>query len=167
MSFGENRKIHGKHKFLVDSDKFGFAAFQKMSELSVEAAKIEYWEGGAIIPIKDLGRLTFSDVTLERGTSADFDFHNWFLEAADATKGRGGNGLVSPLYKTDVFGVSQLDRNDDILFEWTFIGASPMKYVAGDWDNTVDEVVIEQIVVTYDYFLTPDAPLQLVTSLFA
>ena len=87
MSFGENRKIHQKAKFLVSSDKFGFAAFQKMSELSVEAAKIEYHEGGAIIPIKDLGRLTFSDVTLERGTSSDFDLHNWFLEAADAAAG--------------------------------------------------------------------------------
>lgn len=164
MPFGEKRKIHQKAKFLCNSDKFGFAAFQKMSELSVEAAKIEYWEGGALIPIKDLGRITFSDVTLERGTSSDFDIHNWFLEGANAASGRGGRGLVSPLYKTDDFGVIQLDRDDSELFGWDFIGACCQKYVAGDWDNTVDEVVIEQAIITYDYFLTADAALTLVIS---
>ena len=44
-----------------------FAAFQKMSELSGEFADIEYFEGGALIPIKVPGRLTYADVTLERG----------------------------------------------------------------------------------------------------
>ncbi len=44
----------------------GSAGFAKCSELSAEVAKVEYHEGGSLIPFKSPGRLTFSDVTLER-----------------------------------------------------------------------------------------------------
>ena len=157
MAFGERRKLHEKHKFICLSLRFGFSAFQKMSELSVEAAKIEYHEGGALIPIKDPGRLTFSDVTLERGSSTDFDFHNWMRDVADASLAEGGTGLIMPQFKADDIAVIQRDRDNSILREWDLVGAWPTKYVAGDWDNTVDEVVIETLTLTYDFFHTPNA----------
>jgi phage tail-like protein len=157
MSFGETRKLHEKWKFIVETTRFGFSAFQKCSELSVEAAKVEYFEGGANIPIKDAGRLTFSDVTLDRGSSNDFEFHKWFLDVVDASKDFGGTGAVSPNYKADDVAIIQRDRDNSKLREWQLIGAWPMKYVAGDWDNTADEVVIEQATLTYDYFFSPDA----------
>jgi hypothetical protein len=47
--------------------------FQKASELSVEVANVQYFEGGSLIPNKSPGRLTFSDVTLERGATQDRD----------------------------------------------------------------------------------------------
>lgn len=157
MAFGENRKLHEKFKFECFSLRFGFSAFQKMSELSVEAARIDYFEGGALIPIKDPGRLTFSDVTLERGSSTDFDFHNWMRDVADASIGEGGAGLIMPQFKTDDLALIQRDRDNAILREWDLVGAWPTKYVAGDWDNTADEVVIEQLTLTYDFFFSPDA----------
>ena len=152
MAFGENRKLHEKFKFVVESPRFGFSAFQKKSELSFEAADIEYWEGGAIIPIKDAGRLTFTDVTLARGASQDFDFFNWMLDVADATRDVGGAGAVSPEYKDDV-SLIQRDRDNSTLKTWDMEGAYPKKHVAGDWDNTVDEVVIEQLILRYDYYV--------------
>jgi len=151
------RAIHEKHKFLVEVPaRLASAAFQKCSELSAEAAKIEYWEGGAIIPIKDGGRLTFSDVTLERGTSASTEMHTWFKEVGDAAiavpgSTGFGSGLTLPQYKAHV-GIVQLDRDNTRLREWALYSAWPTKYVAGEWDNTVDEVVIESLTLTYDRF---------------
>ena len=152
MAYGARRKLHGKFKFVVTSNKFGNAQFSKMSELSVEAADIDYFEGGAIIPIKEPGRLTFADVTLERGSSQDFVMHNWFLEVANAAIGPGGQGEVTPDYKTDDVAVTQRDRDNRRMREWQLMGAYPKKYVAGDWDNTADEVVIEQLVLRHDWF---------------
>jgi len=155
MSFGADRQLHPKHKFLAESNKFGFSKFQKCSELSYEIAKIEYFEGGALIPIKIPGRITVTDTTLERGVSGHIDFHNWCLTVADASKGGpdgmiGGKGTVSPYFKDDV-AITSRDLDNSVLREWTLLGAWPTKYVAGDWDNTVDEVVIETLTLTYDY----------------
>lgn len=153
MPFAENRLISTKHKFVVHSDLLGFAEFQKMSELSFEAAQIDYWEGGALIPIKDAGRLTFADLTLDRGVSQYFNFHNWALKVADASLDYGGAGLPFPEYKTDDFSILQRDRDNTTMRQWDVIGVFVKKYMAGDWDNTVDEVVIEQLVLGYDYFV--------------
>ena len=152
MSFGANREVHTKHKFLVQTRKFGFAAFQKCSELSQETAKIEYFEGGALIPIKVPGRITFSDITLERGSSSDHQFHQWCLDVANAAVS-GGKGQKMPLFKTDDMAIQQKDLNNSVMREWSVQGAWPIKYVAADWDNTVDDVVIEQLTLTYDYFV--------------
>jgi len=43
------------------------------SELSVEAANVQYFEGGSLIPNKSPGQLTFADVTLKRGATQDRD----------------------------------------------------------------------------------------------
>lgn len=153
MSFGEKRKLHEKFKFLVFSGEFGTAKFQKMGELSKEFAEIQYFEGGALIPIKDPGRLTYADTTLDRGSSQDYDFHNWADRVANAAVGDGGQGLVAPDFKTDDFSVRQLDRDNSTLREWDMIGVWAKKYVAGDWDNTADEVVIEMLTLSYDYYI--------------
>jgi len=57
----------------VEIDDIGHAGFQKASKLSVEVANVRYLEGGSLIPSKSPGRLTFSDVTLERDASQDRD----------------------------------------------------------------------------------------------
>ena len=47
---GNPKSYHHKFKFVVEVDLFGSAAFQKCSELSVEAANVQYFEGGSLIP---------------------------------------------------------------------------------------------------------------------
>ena len=61
---GNPRSFAKKFKFLVEADDVSHSGFQKCSELSVEVAKVEYFEGGSLIPNKSPGRLTFADVTL-------------------------------------------------------------------------------------------------------
>ncbi|MCG8416632.1 MAG: phage tail protein [Proteobacteria bacterium] len=148
MTLGTPRTFHKKFKFVVEIDGFAFAGFQKMSELSVEVAKIEYFEGGKLIPNKSPGRLTFSDVTLERGAAQDVDMYTWMRETADAAS---GIGLVEPQFKRNLELVQQ-ERDDTPLRRWSLVNAWPMKFVAGDWDNEADEVVIESLTLTYDFF---------------
>ncbi len=154
------RKIFAKHKFLCEVPaRIASGAFNKCSELKKSTAKIEYHEGGAIIPIKDGGRVTYSDATLARGTSKSQEFHDWCNKVNDATIAVGGSstgfgrGQISPEFKDDV-GIVQLDRDNSRPKEHHLVEAFPIDYVAGDWDNGVDEVVIETLTLTYDWFLS-------------
>jgi len=159
MAFGASRYVQTKHKFLVQcKSNFANAAFQSCSELSYEFAKIEYWEGGALIPIKVPGRVTYTDVTLSRGVSGNRDFDSWGKVVADVSK-NGPSDMVggkspnpSPSFKADDAVIQERDIDNALKYEWTLIGAWPQKYVAGDWDNSTDEVVIEQLTLTYDYY---------------
>jgi phage tail-like protein len=145
---GKPRSFYKRFKFIVEVDNVACAAFQKCSELSVEVAKIEYFEGGALIPNKSPGRLTFSDITLERGATADEDLFKWFQ---DVVKLSSGLGLVDDDYKRNL-GIVQQDRDGSPLRRWPIYRAWPTKFVAGEWDNESDENVIESLTLTYDYF---------------
>ncbi len=87
---GPSRPDHGSNSL---------DAFQKCSELSVEVAKVEYFEGGSLIPNKSPGRLTFADVTLERGATQDRDLFDWLQDVAITSSGL---GLVDPYYKRNL-----------------------------------------------------------------
>jgi phage tail-like protein len=145
---GSPRSFFHKASFICECPGLGSAAFSSVGELSVEAAVVTHWEGGAVVPYKAPGRLSFSDVQLERGATRDRDLYDWFLEVANAASGR---GLVNNRYKRSV-DVVQLDRDGTTLRRWTLFNAWPSKFVAGEWDNDSDEVVIEAVTLVYDYF---------------
>lgn len=153
-TIGTVRSFHKKFKFVVEIDGIqsnvtgGGTGFQKCSELSVEVAKVEYSEGGSLIPDKSPGRLTFADVTLERGATSSQEMYDWFKSVADAASNK---GLLDANYKRQV-DIVQQDRDGSTLRRWRLYNAWPMKFVAGDWDNEADENVIEQVVLTYDFF---------------
>lgn len=150
---GNPRSFYKKFKFRVEVDGFDNkrAAFQKCSALEAEVAKVEYFEGGALIPNKSPGRVTFPDVTLERGACKDEDLYRWFRQVVDVTTGPDLIGKKDSQYKRGVEIVQQ-DRDNTTLRRWSLANAWPTKFTAGDWDNTSDEVVIESLVVAYDFF---------------
>jgi phage tail-like protein len=145
---GTPRTFHKKFKFVVEIDGVASAGFQKCSELSVEVANVQYSEGGALIPNKSPGRLTFADVTLERGATEDQDLFDWLTEVADASANA---GLNEPEFKRNL-DIVQQDRDGSELRRWRLHNAWPVKFVAGDWDNEADENVIESVTLTYDFF---------------
>ena len=145
---GNPRSFHKKFKFIVQADDVTSSGFQKCSELSVEIAKVEYFEGGSLIPNKSPGRLTFSDVTLERGATQDRDLFSWFQDVAITSSGL---GLADVNYKRNL-DIVQQDRDGVTLRRWSLSRAWPVKFVAGDWDNGSDENVIESVTLTYDFF---------------
>jgi len=142
------RNFHTKFKFLVEIDGFGSAAFQACSELAVEAAEITYYEGGAIVPDKQPGRLTFTDITLDRGATSDKDMFEWMKQVGDAAKNAGRR---NPDYKRNL-DIVQLERDGTVLRRWRVEGAWPKKFVGGAWDNNSDENAMEQIVLAIDSF---------------
>jgi phage tail-like protein len=145
---GNPRSFHKRFKFVVEADDLTSSGFQKCSELSVEVAKVEYFEGGSIIAHKSPGRLTFSDVTLERGATQDRDLFRWFQDVAITSSGL---GLADVNYKRNL-DIVQQDRDGVTLRRWSISRAWPTKFVAGEWDNESDENVIESVTLTYDYF---------------
>jgi len=126
---GNPRSFHKRWKFVVEADGVRSSGFQKCSELSVEVAKVEYHEGGALIPNKSPGRLTFSDVTLERGAAKDRDLYDWLRSVANTATGL---GQIDPLYKRSL-DIVQQDRDGTTLRRWSLSGAWPTKFVAGEW----------------------------------
>ena len=65
---GNPGSFHKKFKFFVEIDDIDHAGFQKCIELSVEVANVQYF-GGSLITNKSPGRLTYADVTMERGAT--------------------------------------------------------------------------------------------------
>ena len=102
-------------------------------------ANVQYFEGGSLIPNKSPGRLTFADVTLERGATQDRDLFDWFQEVAITSSGL---GLTDVNYKRNL-DIVQQDRDGTTLRRWSLSRAWPVKFVAGDWDNESDENVID------------------------
>jgi len=145
---GNPRSFHKKFKFIIEFTDIGFAGFNKCSELSAEIANVQYFEGGSLIPNKSPGRLTFPDVTLERGATDDHDLFDWFQDVAKTSSGL---GLTDPNYKRDG-AIVQQDRDGNTLRRWSLSGAWPVKFVAGEWDNDSDENVIESVTLTFDFF---------------
>jgi len=145
---GNPRSYHKKFKFIVEIDEVTWAGFSKCSELSSEVAKVEHYEGGALIPNKSPGKMTFSDVTLERGATQDYDLFRWFTDVVNTASGR---GLVDPNFRRNL-DIVQQERDGSTLRRWALSGAWPTKFVAGEWDNSSDENVIESLTLTYDFF---------------
>lgn len=148
---GTPRSFFNKFTFLVEIDNITYAGFASCSELSVEAAKIEHWEGGSLIANKSPGRLTFPEITLERGATKDMELYRWFEKVARASAGIGGQGAVDSFYKRTL-DIVQLDRDNSVLQRWTVVNAWPTKFVAGDWDNNSDDKVMTSVTLAYDYW---------------
>lgn len=145
---GEPKHFHHKYKFQLDVDGIGSMQFQNMSELKANVAKIEYYEGGVIVPYKEAGRLSFDDLTIERAATVDIDLYSWLVLTAKASINA---GAITPIYKRGGH-LIQLDRDNERLREWQLYGLFPMSFTAGAWDNNSDELTIEQAVLAYDYF---------------
>lgn len=151
---GQPKKFHKKFKFVVEIDGVAAAAFQKAGPLSPEVAVVEQHEGGSIIPVaKDPGRMTFPNMTLERGMTQDLDLYRWFVEVANAAA---NGGLIDDTFKRNL-DVVQQDRDGSELRRYRVFNAWPRMWGGGEWDNTADENLIEKVELVYDRFEIVDA----------
>ena len=154
----EHRELYGRFKFQVYTapDTFRSAAFQTASGLKYNIAKMEYWEGGALAAFKEPGRVTFDDLSLDRGVSLDDDFYNWVKEVVNMVKYAGGGGDISPKFKRDLI-VEQMQRDNKPAIYFDVIQGFPIEWTAGDFDNNSDEPTIDALTITYYYFDTENA----------
>jgi phage tail-like protein len=147
---GQARTYHKQFRFQVQIDGLDYAGFQSCSELSSEFAETAHYEGGTIIPDKSPGRMTFDDVTLQRGVTGDNQLYEWHLQVGSAADDAVAN--LPDAYKRQV-DICQYDlQGQRVIRRWRLTNAWPKRYVAGSWDNDSDENVVEQLVLAYDYF---------------
>ena len=145
---GSPRTFHKNFRFRVEIDGFGSANFSKVDGLSVEAAEVVHSEGGTIVPDKSPGRLTFGDVTLERGATSDLDLFEWFKDVADAAADA---GLNEPDFRR-MADIVQMDRNGDDIRRWRLFDCWPKTFTPGTWDNNGDENLIESVVLSVRFW---------------
>lgn len=145
MLLGTPVSYHHKYRFYVSIDQFSSVRFQECSSLEFEVAKVEMWEGGSLTAHKEPGRLTFPDITLQRGVTNSQECYQWLKQVVTAHR---DVGLANPYYKRNVELV-QMDRDLRTLRRWVLEEAFPVKFVGGEWNNTQDEAVIEQITLTF------------------
>lgn len=152
---GTPRRFDLMYKFRVEIDGVGSANFKDCSELAGALGEALLWQGGSMTPIKETTRLTFSDITLTRGSSRDMDLWNWFKQGADAAANR---GLPSPTTRRHG-AIVQFDRANIPVERYDIFDVACKEYGTGGWDNDSDEFRMERIVISIRFFervpLTP------------
>lgn len=144
---GKPRSYHKGFLFQVEILGVESARFQYAGPLKLEVAVIEQWEGGAIAADTSPGRVKTPTVTLKRGVTSDIDLWKWMKQVANIAA---NSGVVDDEYKR-TFDIVQLDRDGTELRRWTLHDAWPSSLTAGEWDNTADKNVIEEVTLTYRY----------------
>lgn len=143
--FGIPRNFYKKFKFVVEIAGVAHAGFQTCSDIRIQVAKVEHYEGGVLIPSKQPGRVTVPDVTLTRGATDDLDLYLWMQQVVAI-----GGILEDPDQKRSI-DIVQQSRTGAEVRRWTLVNAWPIDWKAGDWDNGADENTIEEIILAYDY----------------
>lgn len=137
-----------KYLFRVEIDNVVSAAFTACTGLSVEAANVQHFEGGRLHAHNSPGRVTYGPITLTRGATVNLDLYNWFKETYDAASGTGSD--IPDIYKS--FDIIQLNRKKVEIAKFSIVNAYSTTFQPGDRDNTVDEKVIETVIVQPDYW---------------
>ena len=135
-----------KYKFIIEIDGVVNAGFKTCSELNIEAANVEYKEGGRLHPHNAPGTVKFPEITLARGATDDADLYNWMRDTYDAAA---GTGLDTPdLYRT--FDIIQQNRKGEAVERYTVYDSYCRTFSSGDWDNDADEVRDITVVIQPD-----------------
>ena len=138
-------------KFQVDVPGFGEMAFQKVSGLSLDVGILEVTEISNPITVTKLpDRISFSDLTLERGATPSSNYAmlwEWYLAVVDALN----YGLVPKKdfraqvnIRTAPKGIL-LDSKDPSIRKWEVYNAFPKTVKFGDFDATSSAVLIESL----------------------
>lgn len=148
-TLGAARVFDPKFLFSVEIDGFASADFMSCSEIAGEFGEISMRHGGSLVADKSPGLLSFDDVTLTRGRAVgDDDMYIWWSQCGDAETGA---GAAEPAYKRTV-DIVQRDREGNERRRWRLYKAWPKRFVAGDWDSSSEENVVESVTICYEYF---------------
>jgi len=140
-----NRPITGFH-FLVTFELFPQTPFdvrfQDVSGLSMSMATETISEGGENrFQHKLPTRASFSDITLKRGLFVHTELYKWCKKAIEDFE-------FQPLNLV----ISLLDENHIPVHVWRVFNAIPTKWELSSFNAEKNEVVIETMVITYNYF---------------
>ncbi len=120
--------------------------FQEVSGLNATIGEFTFEEGGENRFVHRLPqRITYDKLVLKRGVLKGSKLIEWFRNALE-------------LYRFEPKGVlvTLLDENHEPLESWSFINAYPVKWSVSAFNSTQNEVAVETIELSYQYFRRMD-----------
>lgn len=128
--------------FALEVEGVEIGRFTGVSGLGYEAEVVTFQDSlgnGDIVTRKRPGRITYSDITLTRGLSADNELVDWYQTVLDGAVERKNGSIV------------MFDPSGDENGRWNFESAWISAWSASDLDAGSDEVVIEEVTITHEY----------------
>lgn len=137
-------------KFVVDIASTTSMGFQKISGLSLDVGILEIAEiSDPITVTKVPDRISFSDVTLERGAIPTTDYHylwDWYMEVVTAlTHGMAADFRRIVTITSASKGVSLDFDTGEGTRTWKIFNAFPKSVKFGEFDATSSAVLIESL----------------------
>jgi len=151
---GEPRRYDKKFLYSIEIAGLTVAHFQSCSELSFEVGVVEQHEAGLInVADQSPGKVKFPPIDLAIGATNDRELHDWAIQVIDAAA---NTGEPDDEYKKTM-AIVQRERDGSEKKRYNLFKAWPFKYVAGDWDATAEENVIESMSITFIRWERQDA----------
>lgn len=138
-------------QFGVEIGGFTAAYFDKVSGLEVDFGISEFNPAGSAFPMRTAGRAKFSDVTLSKGVlqeNLDSYAMSWVKAVLSVVD---GTGNLPSRYMQDV-DIVEYDRAGKEIRRIRLYGAWPSKVKLPDNDGSKEDVAVEEITLTYQYF---------------
>lgn len=151
-----------KFRWIVEIDGFVKLGFASCEVPSVSINAQAYPEGGAhLFPRKIVDSIEYKPVSLQRGVTANSDFHKWATQHMEFVTGfklinnpDGTQDKVdSDNYRKDIK-IHHVDRAGRKIKTYTLYQAFPIEYKpASDFDASADDgISMERLVLTYESF---------------
>jgi len=129
-------------QFGLEIDGVELARFTGISGLGYESEVVTFQDtlaDGKIITRKRPGRISFPDIVLKRGLSADNALVDWYQTVVNGAVERKSGSVV--IY----------DQSSTEIGRWNFENAWISKWSASDLDAGSDDVMIEEITISHEY----------------
>ncbi len=150
QSLATARPLIEAFNFRLMIDGMGSTDFAKVSQLQMTFGVNKFKEAGATLTTKDPDSIELEDITLERGVSFSEEVYNWCLLTAQSIMGSTlGFPSLTPKRNATLY---EYTRDKQIAKRIQLYGAFPINFVAGEWNNFEDQVLIEKLTLSYDFF---------------
>lgn len=129
-------------QFGLEIDGVELARFTGISGLGYESEVVTFQDtlaDGKIVTRKRPGRISFPDIVLKRGLSADNALVDWYQTVVNGAVERKSGSIV--IY----------DQTSAEIGRWNFENAWISKWSASDLDAGTDDIMIEEITIAHEY----------------
>lgn len=129
-------------QFGLEIDGVELARFTAVSGLGYESEVVTFQDtlaDGKVITRKRPGRISFPDIVLKRGLSADNALVEWYQTVVDGQVERKSGSVV--IY----------DQTSTEIGRWNFENGWIAKWSASDLDAGSDDIMIEEVTIAHEY----------------
>ncbi len=136
----------GTHRFLIELDGVTVASFRTMSGLSSKQDVIEYKLGGDRSVRRKPGRVSFNNITLERGFSTDTALAEWRQNIIDGKK---QNDKLKEDRRSGA--IVYLNADGSEALRYNFFRAWPVSWEGPGLNATGNDLAIEKLELAVEW----------------